>query len=282
MSKWNLIFDVALCTGCRNCEMAVKDEYVANTHVGYTAEMPRHGPGWVQIRSRERGQFPAVDVTNLFHSCQHCDDAPCMQAAKDGAITKRPDGLVQFHPERAKGQKAIVEACPFRAAYWNEELQLPQHWTFDSHLLDAGWTEPRPVQSCPTGALRSLKVEDAEMQRIIAEEKLEHIEPGNMTKSRVHMRNLYRYMRAFVAGTLTVTKNGIEDCVVGANVALMRGTERVAETTSNDFGDFRFDNLTPRESGLRIRVTAPGYREKALDIEVDNSRWLEEIPLEAA
>ena len=52
MKKWNLIFDVALCTGCRNCEMAVKDEYVGNAHPGYTAEMPRHGPGWVQIHQR--------------------------------------------------------------------------------------------------------------------------------------------------------------------------------------------------------------------------------------
>jgi Fe-S-cluster-containing dehydrogenase component len=282
MKKWNLIFDVALCTGCRNCELAVKDEYVGNTHAGYTAEMPRHGPGWVQIRQRERGQFPALDVTHLFHSCQHCDEAPCMQAAKDGAISKRPDGLVQIHPERAKGQKAIVEACPFRAVYWNEALQLPQHWGFDSHLLDAGWAEPRPVQSCPTGALRSIKVEDEEMRRVVAEQKLEHIEPGDMTRSRVHYRNLYRYTRAFVAGTLTCAQNGVEDCVAGASVSLTQGAEPIAAAASDHFGDFRIDGLLPQARNLRLRIAAAGYREQILEIDMDNSRWLGEIRLAPA
>ena len=27
---WNLVFDVALCTGCWNCLLAVMDEYVGN------------------------------------------------------------------------------------------------------------------------------------------------------------------------------------------------------------------------------------------------------------
>ena len=60
MKKWNLVFDVALCTGCQNCVLAVKDEYVGNHFAGYSAEMPRHGHPWVDIRERERGRFPVV------------------------------------------------------------------------------------------------------------------------------------------------------------------------------------------------------------------------------
>ena len=282
MKKWNLIFDVALCTGCRNCELAVKDEYVGNTHPGYSAEMPRHGPGWVQIHQRERGQFPAVDVTHLFHSCQHCDEPPCQLVAKDGAVTKRSDGIVQIHPERAKGQRAIADACPFDAVYWNQELQLPQHWGFDAHLLDAGWTEPRPVQACPTGALRVLKVEDEAMRRIADEQKLEHIGPGAELGSRVQYRNLYRHTHASVAGTLSTAREGIEDCVAGASVSLTHGAVRIAEVSSDDFGDFRFDRLLPHERNLRILITAAGYRERILDFDMDKSRWLGEIRLEPA
>jgi Fe-S-cluster-containing dehydrogenase component len=279
MKKWNLVFDVALCTGCRNCEMAVKDEYVGNTFPGYSAEMPRHGHRWVQIRQRERGRFPAVDVAHLFHSCQHCDDPACLGAAKDGAVTKRADGIVLIHPERARGQKAIVDACPFGAVYWNEELRLPQHWNFDAHLLDAGWAEPRPVQACPTGALRALKVEDEEMRRIAQSERLERFGPGAKAGTRVHYRNLPLYTHAFVAGTLVAQRASLEECVAGASVRLLRGAQTLGQTTSDAFGDFKFDGLAPGERGLRIEVAAEGYGPQALDIEVGESRWLGEIRL---
>src|SRR3972149_7185879 len=117
--------------------------------------MPRHGHPWVELGERRRGLFPAVDIAHLFPACQHCDDAPCMRAAQNNAITKRSDGIVVIDPDRAKGQKQIVDACPYGAVYWNEALSLPQHWNFDAHLIDAGWPPPRPVQACPTGALRA-------------------------------------------------------------------------------------------------------------------------------
>ena len=101
-----------------------------------------------------------MDVAYLPVMCQHCDDAPCIAAAKNGAVTKRPDGIVHIDPVKAKGQKAIADACPYGAVRWNEKLQLPQHWFFDAHLLDRGWAEPRCVTVCATGALKSVKVTD--------------------------------------------------------------------------------------------------------------------------
>ncbi len=41
-------------------------------------------------------------------------------------------------PEKAVGQRQIVDACPYGAVFWNEEKQLPQAWPFDAHLLDTG------------------------------------------------------------------------------------------------------------------------------------------------
>lgn len=282
MKKWNLVFDVALCTGCRNCEMAVRDEYVGNSFPGYSAEMPRHGPGWVQVRKRERGRFPAVDVAHLFHACQHCDQAACLSVAKNGAVTKRDDGIVLIDPERARGQKQIVEACPFGALEWNEELSLPQHWNFDAHLLDQGWTEPRPVQACPTGALRVLKVEDEEMARIVAEEKLQRFGPGARLGTRLHYRNLERYTHSFVAGTLVARRDGVEECLCGADARLLRGDEAIAQTASDAFGDFRFDGLAPQERNLRVEISAPGYKTQLIEFELGESCWLGEIRLARA
>lgn len=280
MKKWNLVFDLSLCSGCYNCVLAVKDEYVGNSFPGYAAEMPRHGGHWVDIRSRERGRFPSVDIAHLFQSCQHCDRPPCLGAASEGAVTKRDDGIVVIDPQRARGQQPIATACPFHAVHWNETLELPQHWNFDAHLIDAGWAAPRPVQACPTGALRALKLEDDQMQRLAAAEGLQRLPQGETLRTRVYYRNLSRYTHEFVAGTLVGAEAGLEACVAGAMVSLGSAGRALASTTTNPWGDFRFDAL-PKGS-YRLEVLAQGYQAHARDFDLTDSLWLGEIRLQAA
>ena len=169
MQKWNLIIDVAECTNCQLCALSAMDEYVGNDWPGVAAPMPRHGHHWINILQKERGQVPMIDIAYVPTMCNHCDDAPCMKADQSGAIKKRDDGIVIIDPEKAKGRKELVEACPYGHIWWNEELQLPQAWPFDAHLIDQGWDKTRGQQACPTGAMRAVKVEDAEMARIARE-----------------------------------------------------------------------------------------------------------------
>ena len=121
MKKWNLIVDVGRCHNSNNCFLSVADEYQRNEHPGYSAEMPLHGHRWIDVKKKERGQAPMVDVAYLPTMCMHCDDAPCIAAAKDDAIKKRDDGIVIIDPVKAKGQKHLVESCPYGAIWWNEE-----------------------------------------------------------------------------------------------------------------------------------------------------------------
>ena len=102
MKKWNLIIDVAECTNCNGCTLATMDEYVGNDWPGYAAPMPRHGHRWIDIKQKERGQAPFVDLAYVPTMCNHCDDAPCVKAARDGAAYKRPDGIIIIDPEKAK------------------------------------------------------------------------------------------------------------------------------------------------------------------------------------
>ena len=76
MKQWNLIVDVANCTNCNLCVLAVQDEYVGNEFPGYSAEMPKHGHKWIDIKQKVRGQAPIVDTAYLPVMCQHCDYAP--------------------------------------------------------------------------------------------------------------------------------------------------------------------------------------------------------------
>ena len=281
MKKWNLIVDVAKCTNCNCCTLANQDEHVGNEFPGYSAPMPKHGHRWIDILTRERGSGPLTDVAYLPVMCQHCDDAPCIKAAKNGAITKRADGIVHIDPVKAKGQKAIADACPYGAVRWNEELQLPQHWFFDAHLLDRGWKEPRCVQVCATGALKSVKVTDEEMAAIKSREGLRELQPELATKPRVHYKNLGRYTHEFVGGTIIKTVNGVTDCVADAKIKLERSGAVVGEAVTDNYGEFKIDGLEPDSGRYRVVIEVAGRVAKQLDVEVKKSIYVGRIELAA-
>jgi len=279
MKKWNLIVDVAECTNCNNCTLATMDEYVGNEFSGYAAPMPKHGHRWINIVQKERGQAPMVDIAYVPTTCNHCDNAPCIAAAKDGAIRKREDGIVVIDPVKSKGQKHLVAACPYGAIWWNEELQIPQAWPFDAHLIDAGWTQTRGQQSCPTGAMRAVCVEDAEMAQIAAKDGLVVLKPELGTKPRVHYKNYWRYETAFIGGSVSKLASGVVDCVEGAKVRLAKGGTTVAELATDNYGDFKFDRL-PEDSGdYTVEIEAAGLPRKSVPVTLAKSVYLGEIRL---
>lgn len=279
MKKWNLIIDVAKCFGCQACAVACHDEYHGNEFPGYAAEMPKHGKRWIDVIQREQGRFPMVEVAYLPVTCNHCDDAPCIRAAKDGAVAKRPDGIVIIDPVKAKGQRQLVSACPYGAIHWNEEKLLPQAWPFDAHLLDLGWERTRGSQVCPTQAMRTVHVEDDEMRNIARDEKLEVLHPEFRTKPRVYYKNLRRFSKAFVGGSLAAAINGVTECIEGARVSLLREGRKIAETRSDPYGDFRFQGLDEGSGAYRIEILDERFDPKALDFAVSASLYLGTIAL---
>ena len=258
--KWNLIVDVARCDNCRVCFLAIKDEYIGNDFPGYSAAQPAQGQNWLEIRRKERGTYPIVEAHFMPATCNHCDSAPCIEAARNGAVRKRADGIVIIDPGKSKGQKQIVEACPYGAICWNEEQQIPQAWPFDAHLLDSGWTRTRGEQACPAGVYRTLKVEDEEMRRIEADEGLEVLKPGLGTRPRVYYRNLHLMTKCFVGGTVVTHEGGVEECAAGVEVVLRQDGREVGRTTTDIFGEFKIDRLEPMSRGYRLEVTAPSGR----------------------
>ena len=273
-----MIIDVAECTNCQLCALATMDEYVGNEWPGVAAPMPRHGHHWINILQKERGQAPMIDIAYVPTTCNHCDEPACMKADKTGAISKRADGIVIIDPVKAKGRKELVDACPYGHIWWNEELQTPQSWPFDAHLLDSGWQQTRGHQACPTGAMRAIKVEDGDMTRMAREQNLEVLKPELGTKPRVYYKNLWRYSKCFIGGSVSADVNGAVDCVEGANVRLLKDGKIVAEATTDNYGDFKFDRLDENSGRYVVEVSASG-RKKTVDTTLGNSTNLGEIRL---
>ena len=270
MKKWNLIIDVAKCHDCNNCFLACKDEYFENDFPPYSVAQPRHGQRWMNIMRKERGKYPKVDVGYLPIPCMHCDDAPCIKAAKKDAIYKREDGIVVIDPEKAKGQKNLVESCPYGVIYWNEEKSLPQKCTFCVHLLEDGWEQPRCVHACPTGAMSVLYAEDSEMAKVKKSESLEVYQPQYKAKPRVYYKNLYRYTRCFVAGSVALQDT--DECAEGAKITLRKGAKKaVDKTVTNNYGDFKIDNLEEKSGKYVLEVSYSGYEKKTVEVELKTS-----------
>jgi hypothetical protein len=127
--------------------------------------------------------------------------------------------------------------------------------------------------------MRAVKLDDAEMARLAREEGLETMRPELGTKPRVYYRNLWRYSKCFIGGTLSTVRDGIVDCVEGAMVRLIKDGAVMAETASDNYGDFKFDRLDEDSGAYAIEIEAQGFAKKTVEARLGLSLNLGEIRL---
>jgi Fe-S-cluster-containing dehydrogenase component len=277
MSKWNLVIKVGRCENCQNCVIATRDEHVGNDFPGYAAPADANAVSPIRILRRVQGDSHKVETTYLPVMCNHCDEAPCMKVGGN-AVRKRADGIVIIDPDKARGRKDIAKSCPYKAIVWNEELQLPQTWIFDAHLLDQGWPQPRCQQSCPTDVFETVKLDDAAMAEKARREGLKVLRPNLGTKPRVWYSGLERWETCFIGGSVSAQMGDVVECVTDAVVALYVGNQKVAETVSDGFGDFRFGGLAKGSGLYRIEIRHD-LGNASRNCELDESAYLGEIRL---
>ena len=275
MPRYGMVIDINKCSGCYNCFLACKDEHCGHDYPGYSAAQPMTGQYWMQLFERERGSYPKVKVAYTPLTCMQCKDALCIKRAENGAVYRRPDGIVVIDPVKAKGQKQIVNACPYRVIYWNEEKQLPQKCTFCAHLLDKGWKEPRCVELCPAGSLTFGDLDDpkSEVAKLVAAGNTEALHPEFGLKENVVYLNL---PKKFIAGTVAYADT--DEVAGGATVTLTQeGVKKTIKT--NGFGDFEFEGLLDN-SDYAVKIEAPKYKTKELQVKTQRDMYLGVIMLE--
>lgn len=246
-----MIINYDICNGCYNCQIACKDEHVANDWSPIAKPQPDTGQFWYKIHDNVRGQVPKVKITYEHSICQHCDDAPCIEACNAGAIYKRDDGAVIIDPDNCRGNNMCIAACPYEnVIYFNEALNIAQKCTFCAHLLDKGWREPRCVDACPTGALTFGEEED--LKDLIAKAealkpKLAHVKP------RVYYIGL---PKKFIAGALFDQES--DKCAEGATItATNKENGDKFQAKSDSYGDFWLKDL--KDGIYTLLIEKSGY-----------------------
>jgi len=275
------ILDLSVCNGCYNCQIACKDEHVGNDWPPYSLSEPDTGQFWLKVNQKDRGTIPKVKVAYTPMLCNHCDDAPCIKAAQNGAIYKRTDGMVIIDPVLSVGQKQLVAACPYGAIYWNESLNIPQKCTACAEILDnassqtdPGLTVPHCVDVCPTNCLQFGDDTDPAIQALMSQGVVLNPEYG--TKPRVYYLNL---PGLFIAGD--VYDPAADECLEGATVTAQDlTTSQVYSATSDNYGDFWLNNL-PGDRSYQVQITLSGYASREMTVFLGEDKNVGDIPLTA-
>ncbi|BAE82374.1 4Fe-4S dicluster domain-containing protein [Desulfitobacterium hafniense] len=261
------IVDMERCNGCYGCQIACKDEHVGNAWPPYALPQPNTGQFWMRVKEKDHGQVPKVTVEYTPWPCMHCDKPACLEAVPEAGY-KREDGLVILDPEKVKDRKEIVEACPYQAIFWNEELAIAQKCTGCAHLVDAGKL-PHCVDLCATGGLRFGEEEEFAQEIARAETML----PASGCRPRVYYLNL---PKLFLAGE--VWDPQANEIIEGATVSLTFPGGETLTTETDDFGDFWFRKL---EAGMYfLSIEAEGYAPvEKTGIRLNESLNLGDFPL---
>lgn len=169
MTRYAMTFDLNRCTGCWACAIACKAENSVGEGLWWQTVETIGGPE----RDSSVGVFPNVQKHYQPRNCFHCDNPPCLPVCPEGAITKRPDGIVIIDYHACTGCGDCVPACPYDAIVLNEEVpKLPpgledghgsaevmprkkgvaEKCSFCVHRIDND-LDPACVSACPTGVI---------------------------------------------------------------------------------------------------------------------------------
>ncbi len=141
VKRYGYVIDSARCIDCRACLVACRAEW--QVPEGQTRI-------WVNS-SGLKGTFPNLSQQFVPFQCQHCRDAPCLDACPTGATYRREDGLVMIDEEACIGCGLCVKACPYDARFYNEEKGVAEKCNGCYTRIDRGEL-PACVATCVGGA----------------------------------------------------------------------------------------------------------------------------------
>jgi formate dehydrogenase iron-sulfur subunit len=190
--SWGVLVDTTLCTGCRGCQVACKEQNHNNPeHTEFFAQPGGYqNPAKLSSDTYSLVTFNEVEDGNgdmkwvfVRQQCMHCLDPACASACLVGALQKQPDGSVTYDESRCIGCRYCQLVCPFGvpSLEWEKSVALIRKCNFCSSRIDhaevpdvlneghstedvldddkkarhlAFRKTPACVATCPTGALK--------------------------------------------------------------------------------------------------------------------------------
>jgi len=176
MARYAMAIDTRKCVGCADCVAACEAEN--DVPYGYARD-------WiVQIAE---GKFPDTHVEILSERCNHCSEAPCVNACPTGASHYyEPGGIVLVDHEKCIGCKACIAACPYDARFVHPEGYVDK-CTFCVHRVKEG-LDPACVSVCPTHCMHFGDLDDPESEivKLLQSRKYHTLQPEAGTQPNIY------------------------------------------------------------------------------------------------
>jgi Fe-S-cluster-containing dehydrogenase component len=107
--RYGMVIDLQQCVGCGACAFACKSENnTQERHDGQTHN-------WADFAFQQEGKFPDLRYTAMPVLCNHCTNAPCVEACpvEPKAMYKSSEGLTVHNEDRCVGCQMCQRACPY-------------------------------------------------------------------------------------------------------------------------------------------------------------------------
>jgi len=159
--KYGMLHDETRCIGCDACSEACRQV----NHV------PEGVSRLTMVRSGPVGEFPDAKYHFFRHSCQHCDNPPCVSVCPTGAsYIDENTGIVDVNRDRCVGCQYCIAACPYRVRFIHPIHKTPDKCNFCRDTNLAQGKLPACVLACPTNALTFGNLDDpkSEISQLIA------------------------------------------------------------------------------------------------------------------
>lgn len=160
--RYGMIYDETRCIGCTACMDACRE----------TNQVPEGVLRLQIVRTGPFGEFPEAKYRFHRHSCQHCDNAPCVSVCPTGASFRdKQTGIVDVDPNLCVGCQYCIAACPYRVRFIHPENKTADKCDFCRKTNLAQGKLPACVLACPTQALTFGNLDDprSEIVKVLAE-----------------------------------------------------------------------------------------------------------------
>jgi phenylacetyl-CoA:acceptor oxidoreductase subunit 1 len=108
---WGMVIDTNRCIACYGCVIACKEENFVPAGVFFN-----------RVLIGEEGKYPNVVKINLPVLCNHCKEAPCVEACPSGATKRREDGIVFIDYDQCVGCRTCLIACPYQQRTYVDKI----------------------------------------------------------------------------------------------------------------------------------------------------------------
>lgn len=157
--RFGMVIDLQRCVGCGACAFACKAD--GNTRTRADGQ----SYNWADFLMKTEGTFPKVTHTAIPVMCNHCSNAPCVDACPvtPRAMYKTPEGVTMHDDAACIGCRACQVACP----YSHHELTESSHAgdTYSVISFNPAGRETHPQWADKTALLPGLTASGAEVAK---------------------------------------------------------------------------------------------------------------------